>query len=77
MEIAARHNLHVIEDACQAYGAIYKGLQGAGPFVDAPAEQARIERLLTSKTGSSAPDRAWRVVRRARVSALATAGDCC
>ncbi len=25
MEIAARHNLHVIEDACQAHGAIYKG----------------------------------------------------
>ncbi len=25
MEIADRHNLHVIEDACQAHGAIYKG----------------------------------------------------
>jgi len=25
MEIAAKHNLHVIEDACQAHGAMYKG----------------------------------------------------
>ncbi len=25
MEIARRHNLHVIEDACQAHGAVYKG----------------------------------------------------
>ena len=25
MDIAARHNLHVIEDACQAHGAVYKG----------------------------------------------------
>ena len=25
MEIAKKHNLHVIEDACQAHGAMYKG----------------------------------------------------
>jgi perosamine synthetase len=25
MEVARRHNLHVIEDACQAHGAVYKG----------------------------------------------------
>jgi dTDP-4-amino-4,6-dideoxygalactose transaminase len=25
MEIATKHNLHVIEDACQAHGAMYKG----------------------------------------------------
>lgn len=27
MEIAARHNLKVIEDACQAFGAVYRGEQ--------------------------------------------------
>ena len=34
MEIAARHNLYVIEDACEAIGAEYKG-QKAGTFGDA------------------------------------------
>lgn len=30
MEIARRHNLPVIEDACQAHGAIYKGRRAGG-----------------------------------------------
>ncbi len=34
MEIARRHNLFVIEDACQAHGALYKGRQ-AGSIGDA------------------------------------------
>lgn len=34
MEIAARHNLYVVEDACQAHGAEYKGRR-AGTIGDA------------------------------------------
>lgn len=33
MEIASRHNLFVIEDACQAHGAIYKSKTGKGKKV--------------------------------------------
>ncbi|MFI3300992.1 MAG: DegT/DnrJ/EryC1/StrS family aminotransferase [Candidatus Gastranaerophilales bacterium] len=33
MEVAKRHNLHVIEDCCQAIGALYKG-QMVGTFGD-------------------------------------------
>nr|QBM01200.1 UDP-4-amino-4-deoxy-L-arabinose--oxoglutarate aminotransferase [uncultured archaeon] len=36
LEIAKNHNLKVIEDACQAHGATYKG-KGVGSFGDAAA----------------------------------------
>ena len=46
-EIARRHDLKVVEDACQAHGALYKG-RAAGTLGDAAGFSLQVSKPLTS-----------------------------
>jgi perosamine synthetase len=50
MEIAARHNLYVIEDACQAHGALYKGRK-VGTIGHAAAFSLNQNKMLSAGEG--------------------------
>jgi perosamine synthetase len=65
LEIAARHDLHVIEDACQAHGATYKGRQ-VGSMGTVGCYSLNSSKILTGGEGglfvADDPD----VIQRAR-----------
>ena len=52
MEIAKKHNLKVIEDACQAMGASYKGIK-LGTFGDAGAYSYNYFKIISSGEGGA------------------------
>jgi perosamine synthetase len=65
LDIAKRHNLHVIEDACQAHGATYKGRQ-VGSYGTVGCYSLNSSKILTGGEGglfvADDPD----VIHRAR-----------
>ena len=52
MKIAKKHNLYVIEDCCQAFGASYKGLP-VGNFGDIAAYSLNVFKTITAGDGGA------------------------
>ena len=52
MAIAKKHNLYVIEDCCQAFGAIYKGKR-VGNFGDIAAYSLNVFKTITAGDGGA------------------------